>query len=151
MDKIEGTITRRYQKVIMGIIIGALLIGGVLLFLWRYSTVLSGMSQQAVKNPLQQGAVSMAQIKEDYEAGFSRIVNNYLNADITASDFSNLTTQTKEQILGLKVPAIYKDSHLSTILIFSDIESLLAKGDLSGISGKLSELKKINQEFSSPK
>ncbi len=149
MDKVEGTITQRYQKVIMGLVIGVLFIGGLLLFLWRYSNVLSGMSQQVVKNPLQQDAVLMTQIKEDYEANFPRILGNYLKTDVASSDFATLTAQTKDQLLALKVPGAYKDSHLSTVLILSDIESLLAKGDAGSVVAKISQLQKIAQSFPS--
>ncbi|MFA6919070.1 MAG: hypothetical protein WC244_03090 [Patescibacteria group bacterium] len=147
MDNLEKTITGRYQKIIMGVTIGALLIAGLLLFLWRYSSVLGSMSQQVVKNPLQQNAVSMAQIKADYEINFFRIIGNYLKADPAASDFGSLTTQAKDQILALRVPE-KSEEFLSAVLILSNIESALAKGDSVTVALKLSELKKLNQGFS---
>ena len=149
MDNIEETLTGRNQKTAIAVLIGILLIAGLLLFLWRYSSVLGSTSQQIVKNPLQQNAVSLTQIKEDYETNFSRIVGGYLKADSNGSDFASLTSQTKEQLLGLRVPAIYKDSHLSTVLVFSNIESALAQGDSTTVLQKISELKKIDQGFSS--
>jgi len=147
MEKTEETVMLYRQKVIIGVIIGALLIGGLLLFLWRYSSVLSGMSQQVVKNPLQQNAVSVTQIKEEYEADFSKVINDYLLLDANATDFSLSTSRVKDKLLALKVPSIYKESHLSTILALSSIEASLAKGDSSGVNEALSELRKIDQEF----
>ena len=146
MDKLEKTITGHSQTMIMGLLIGSLLLAGLLLFLWRYSSVLSGMSQQAAKNPLQQNAISLAQIKGDYEVNFSRIINGYLASDMRANNFSSLTTQAKEQILNLRVPS-QSETHLRTVLILSDIEKALAKSDLNAVSAKISELKKIDQEF----
>lgn len=147
MDNLEGTITGRYQKTIIAVLIGAFLVGGLLLFLWQYSSVLGSMSQQVVKNPLQQDAVSLTQIKEDYDINFPRIMDSFLLVDSATSDFASLASQAKEQILALKVPAIYKNYHLSIVLIFSDLESAIAKGDSSIITMKLSELRKLAREF----
>lgn len=149
MDKLERTATNHLPKLVIGITIGAFLIGGLLLFLWRYSSVLSDMSQQAVKNPLQQNAVSMTQIKEEYEANFLHIIGNYLKSSTTDDNFSIITGQTKEQILSLKVPGSYKELHKNTVLILAGIEASLAKRDLLAISAKFSELQKTYQELSS--
>ena len=136
------------RKIIIGFLLGLIFLAGISYYLYRYYEIVTEMGQQVAKNPLQQQAVDLDKMEQDYRSSFTQIIGGYLSsADSNVSNFPEQTVQTQQQLLALKVPpsADFKSKHLTTVLALGEIERLVKNGQKDQVITKLEELKNLSK------
>jgi len=133
-------ITTRH-KTIVGALIGLALIGGILLILLRYFEVFSDLGQVANKNPLQQQAVDLARLGENYRIESAKILADFLAAtDNQTADIATLADRAQKDLLALSLPAP-DQKHFSEVILLGEIRDLAQAGQREETASKISELK----------
>jgi len=130
-------------KVIIGILIGFLLLGGLAVLVVRYFEVFSDLNQTVNKNPVQSQVVDLARLAEDYRAGSAGIMSIFFTAYDNGADILAASKQAQQGLLALSLPAEYKQSHLQAILLLGEISDLAAADDNAESAGKVAELRKL--------
>lgn len=135
---------KTHYRVIIGVIVGFILVGGLAAWLFKYFEVFSDMSQVVSKNPIQQQVVDLAQLSETYKLESAKIISDFIaSAGESNVDISSLAKQAQKDLLALSLPAEFRQKHLSEVLLLGEIAESAAAGKTAISAAKINELKTI--------
>lgn len=96
------------------------------------AVILTSQNQNA-KRAAEQGQIlppiSHEELVRDYERRAKAAVNEYSGLEVKGNFTAGEIQKVKDDLLGLKVPAEFKDLHVQLVLGLTKIEDSLAAGD----------------------
>lgn len=94
-----------------------------------------------------QDAANQIKLTNDYKEAFKSEFKNYLildtNTDWTSSSILTTTVTIKNNLLNLRVPAEFKEVHLSAVIALSEIEAGIKSQDLDLILPNIYKLREL--------
>lgn len=138
-EKISGISTR--QKVFLASAIIALGILGVLLFILNYSNLSgTGSGSSDAAKALEQERL-MRQLEANYRQDFPAVIAAYLDQGQVSAD------DARDRLLELRVPSVYRDTHLSAVLSLEDAAKAEAAGDQESLASAQDDLRLLLGSF----
>lgn len=146
MDKklITNNTTYLVISIIMSVVL--LFLGGLLVFLLKYYSLYSQVSEQVNKNPLQQQVVDLTELDREYQIKSQKIISAYFenwSQFFNEGKLAEETEKTRDELLSLKVTAEAKTKHLAMVLMLEEIKRLAQENNQEKIFQKIEEFKKL--------
>jgi hypothetical protein len=148
---IDETKIKINQKVIIGLLVGLLFLSGILIIAYKYLESFNQTSRILNTNPLGQSeveeisGVDSEKLANEYLTERNRIVGDFLILTETKSgtDLSLSARETQSQLLNLVLPAEYREAHLTTVLLLSEISELAETDNETALNNKIEVLRNL--------
>jgi hypothetical protein len=148
---IGETKIKKNQKVIIGLLIALVFLSGILTLAYKYLESFTQTSRILNTNPIGQSKIEEVSLVDaekmanDYLSERNRIVNDFLLMTEVKKDkeLSLSARETQSQLLNLVLPAEYRETHLTMVLLLSEISELADSGNEIALTNKIEVLRKL--------
>lgn len=143
------------QRIVLAVIVIFVFLAGLVTVLGRYYQAVADADYQiaqGLRQQEQEQTVDLAELEADYRSNYRRIIGDYLArfnqaGAVVNDDFLSSTKQAKQSLLDLKVTAGLKDTHLATVLLFTNLEAAISEEDQVSVSEDMSKMEQLLQNF----
>jgi hypothetical protein len=151
----NDTKLKQSQKIIIGLMIALLFIGLILTLTYKYFESMAQSSRILNTNPIGQEAIiieeadpiDLDKLAGDYLIERNKIVNDFLFvADSDSGELSSLARDTQSQLLNLVLPPQYRETHLTLVLLLSEISELADTNNITALNNKVEVLRGLISE-----
>ena len=133
-------------KLIVGIIVAFVFLSGLIFALAKYYR-LTGRTAYEIANESKQQTESVQQFEREYKEEFMNKISSYLSSVNPDNPFTlGITGQTqtlRDELIAMRVPAVYTDYHLSAVLILNKIEVSVQDQDPIAFKDNIDQLTEI--------
>ncbi len=143
------------QIVIIVLMIALLILAGIITLAYKYFESSRGVAKVLNTNPISQdlsdldiAPVDLDKLNQEYIFQRNAIVGEFLDSFdiVSGAELSGLARQSQSSLLNLTLSSQYRETHLTMVLLLSEIASLADSGNNIALRQKIEILRSLKTD-----